>query len=453
MKKILAFLLALVMVCSMLAACGGNGNNAEVVEEEEGGLIKLTLWSTYTAISNNKLQALVAKFNAQSDKYEVQMEVGQNGSETRSKLAASTPEYYPSMFMGTNNCIAEYADSRYTAPIQQFIDADEDKWTEDILPTVRKFHSDAEGNLIGLPVGTSVKGYMVNTTVLDQMGYTLDDLTSFEAVAKIAQEAKAQDLIKYGYIPSGPNNISNMLLLQGVDLVDAGNGYDGQVTNCLYEEGETYDALYKYCEILAGMYETGAAMLNNSGADGGTSTFVNGQALFWATTSSFVYEFADIEMTFDWGFVPFRGIDDNAKYRDHVLAEGTSIFIGNTGNEAEMQGAYEFIKFLGQEENQLYWCTFRGYTPYLASILESDEWIMWRDENHPTEQLLEGPLMSEDMELRYPNLTVMSRIQSADSELQSYIGADPNPENIDGYIQKVAKAIQDAIDMENARNG
>ena len=281
MKKILAFLLALVMVCSMLAACGGNGNNAEVVEEEEGGLIKLTLWSTYTAISNNKLQALVAKFNAQSDKYEVQMEVGQNGSETRSKLAASTPEYYPSMFMGTNNCIAEYADSRYTAPIQQFIDADEDKWTEDILPTVRKFHSDAEGNLIGLPVGTSVKGYMVNTTVLDQMGYTLDDLTSFEAVAKIAQEAKAQDLIKYGYIPSGPNNISNMLLLQGVDLVDAGNGYDGQVTNCLYEEGETYDALYKYCEILAGMYETGAAMLNNSGADGGTSTFVNGQALFW----------------------------------------------------------------------------------------------------------------------------------------------------------------------------
>ena len=78
---------------------------------------------------------------------------------------------------------------------------------------------------------------------------------------------------------------------------------------------------------------------------------------------------------------------------------------------------------------------------------------MWRDENHPTEQLLEGPLMSEDMELRYPNLTVMSRIQSADSELQSYIGADPNPENIDGYIQKVAKAIQDAIDMENARNG
>ena len=449
MKKILAFLLALVMICSMLAACGGNS----AADQEEGGLIKLTLWSTYTAISNNKLQILVAKFNAQSDKYEVQMEVGQSGSETRSKLAASTPNYYPSLFMGTNNCIAEYAGSRYTAPIQPFLDADEDKWTEDILPTVKKSHSDKDGNLIGLPVGTSVKGYMVNTTILDQMGYTLDDLTSFEAVAKIANQAKEQGLIKYGYIPSGPGNISNMLLLQGVDLVDAGNGYDGKVTNCLYDEGATYDALYKYCQILAGMYQTGAAMINNNGADGGISTFVNGQALFWATTSSFVYEFADIEMTFDWGFVPFHGIDDNAKYSDQVLAEGTSIFIGNTGNEAEMQGAYEFIKFLGQEENQLFWCTFRGYTPYLTSILETEEWTTWRDENHPTEKMLEEPLKSEDVQLRYPNLTVMSRIQSADSEIQSYIAADPSTEKIDSYIQKAAKAIQDAIDMENARNG
>ena len=118
-----------------------------------------------------------------------------------------------------------------------------------------------------------------------------------------------------------------------------------------------------------------------------------------------------------------------------------------------MQGAYEFIKFLGEEENQLFWCTFRGYTPYLESILESAEWITWRDENHPTEAFLEDPLMSEDMTLRYPNLTVMSRIQSADSELQSYIAADTDPANIKGHIEKVAKSIQDAIDMENARNG
>ena len=87
-KRILAALLALIMVFG-LVACGNDtntdpsasDNGQAAVQEEEDGIIKLTLWSSYTAISNNKLQNLVAKFNAQSDKYEVTMEVGQSGSE------------------------------------------------------------------------------------------------------------------------------------------------------------------------------------------------------------------------------------------------------------------------------------------------------------------------------------------------------------------------------------
>lgn len=447
-KRLLAIIFALILVCTGLTACGTKGNDDS--SEDEGGKTKLTLWSSYTAQSNNKLAILVAKFNAQSEEYELTMEVGQSGSETRQKLAASTPEYYPSLFMGTNNANAEYAASRYTAPIQDFIDKDEDKWTEDILATVKREFSDEDGNLIGLPVGVSVKGYMVNMNFLEQTGYTLDDLTSFEKVAEVAQVAKAKDICKYGYIPSGQGNVTNMLLYQGVDVFDNNNGHDGDVTKCLYGEGETYKALYKYGEIYAGLYRTGAAMKNNGGADGGTSTFVNGQALFWATTSSFVYEFADLELGFEWAFVPFHGVDDNAKYKDMVLAEGTGIYIANTGNEKEMQGAYEFIKFLGSEESQLFWCTFRGYTPYKKSILESSEWIEWRDENHPTEALLEGPLQNESTELRYPNVSVMSRLLASDGEYLSLLSTNPDGD-IDAYIKQITKSLQEAVDMDNAR--
>lgn len=445
-KRLLAIVLVLVLACSMLTACGSKQED----NQSASGKMELSLWSTYTEASNVKMAELVAKFNAQSDKYEVRLEIGQSSSQNRQKLAASTPDYYPSLFMGTNNTIFEYAESKYTAPIQQFIDKDSDDWTADMLGAVRTGFSDLEGNLVGVPVGNSVKGYMVNIDYLAEAGYALEDMTTFEKIAEAAQTAKQKNVCQYGYIPSDGSNILNMLLYQGVDLFDAANGYDGDVTKCLYNEGETYTYLKKYCEILADLFKTEAAMKNSNGADGGISTFVNGKAMFWATTSSFVYEFADVDLGFEWAFIPFRGIDENAKNTDVVFAEGTGIFIGNTGDEAEMQGAYEFIKFLAEPENQIFWCTFRGYTPYTKEALESQEWITWRDENHPTAAALEAPLQNENMTLRFPNTTVISKVLTVNIELTSYIMSNPEG-NVDDYIKNAADSIQQSIDMVNAR--
>ena len=170
-KKLLSTILALVLVCSCLTACGGGAGEST----NSSGKIELSLWSTYTEASNLKLTELVQKFNAESDKYEVRMEIGQNASGNRQKLAASTQEYFPSLFMGTNNAIVEYAQSEYTMPIQQYIDKDSEDWTANILGAVRTGFSDDKGTLIGVPVGTSVKGYMVNVDYLTAAGYTLSE--------------------------------------------------------------------------------------------------------------------------------------------------------------------------------------------------------------------------------------------------------------------------------------
>ncbi len=445
-KKLLSTILVLVLACSCLTACGGGAGN----DTNSSGKKEITLWSTYTEASNLKMSELVAKFNAENDKYELRMEIGQSGSGNRQKLSASTQEYYPSLFMGTNNAIAEYAGSDYTMPIQQFVDKDSDDWTSNILSSVIDSYSDAEGNLIGLPVGVSVKGYMVNVDYLTAAGYTLEQMTSLEKIAEAAIAAKNKNVCQYGYIPAEGSNILNMLLYQGVNIFDKNDGYEGDVKKCLYGEGETYDALYKYCELLSDMFKVEAAMKNTNGADGGISTFVNGKAMFWATTSSFVYEFADVNMNFEWAFIPFKGIDDNAEYKDVVLAEGTGIFMGNTGDEEEMQGAYEFIKFLAKPENQIFWCTFRGYTPYTKEALESQEWITWRDANHPTEAALETLLNAEGTKLRYPNVTVMSKVLTVNQEIHSNIMSNPNGD-LKEYIKKAADSIQQSVDMVNAR--
>lgn len=445
-KRLLVTIFAFALACVGLTACGGSGDS----DVTASGKKVITMWSTYTEASNLKLTELVAKFNAQSDKYELKMEIGQSASPVRQKLSNSTQDNYPSLFMGTNNAIIEYAESAYTAPIQQFIDEDEDKWADGILATVKEAFSDTEGNLIGVPVGTSVKGYMVNLDYLTEAGYELEDITSFEKAAEIAQVAKAKDICQYGYIPADGSDIMNMLLYQGVNLFDKQDGYAGDATKCIYDEGDTNKVLYKYCQILSELYKTEAAMKNANGADGGTSAFINGKAMLWSTTSSFVYEFADVDMDFEWAFIPFKGVDDNAKNTDVVFAEGTAIFIGNTGDKEEMKGAYEVIKFFAKPENQIFWCTFRGYTPYTKEALTSQEWINWRDANHPYEAALEPLLDNANMKLRFPNVTIITQVLAVNKELTSYIAADPTGD-LNSYIKTAKDSLQRSLDMANAR--
>ena len=101
-------------------------------------------------------------------------------------------------------------------------------------------------------------------------------------------------------------------------------------------------------------------------------------------------------------------------------------------------------------ENQIFWCTFRGYTPYTKEALESQEWITWRDANHPTELALEAPLQDENMELRFPNVPLTTKLLTVNKELTSFIMTDPNGD-LDSYIKQTADSVNQSVKMLNAR--
>lgn len=448
-KKLLAGFLAVVIACTGLAGCANN-NDEEAAGKTEDGKIELTVWSSYTAATNAKFDELVKKFNQENTKYEVSVQTGQAASGNRQKLSTSTPEYYPSLFMGTNNAIYEYAEADYVAPIQDFIDKDSEDFTAGMLASVRASYSDTEGRLIGMPVGVSAKGYMVNLDVLEQTGYTLDDLTSFEKIAAAAQAAYDCGASEYGYIPADGSEVLDMLLYQGVAIFDNDNGHSGEITKSMYAEGDTNAALKKMAELYAGLVASGACMKNTQGQDKGTATFVSGRSLFWTCTSSFVYEIEDVNVDFDWAFIPFQGVDENAEHKGSVIAEGTSIFIANTGDEEEMQGAYEFLKFLARPENQIFWSTFRGYTPYTEEALTSEEWITWRDEHYPSEAKLEEQFKVVNTELRFPNATITNKLLDASFNIVTNIISDPSGD-LDTYIEDAADSLNKSIEILKLR--
>lgn len=449
-KRILALLMALVMACGVLTGCGGGASESggEGTANNSGDKIELSIWCIYTEAAVVKFQELIDKFNATSDKYHVTVDNAGSVTQIRQKLVTLQKEDYPAVFMGTNNALYEYSKADYVVPIQQYLDKDEEKWTDDMIDVVKKSYTDLEGNLIAGVMGVSAKGYFVNVDLLKKAGYTLDDVTSFEKIAEISQAAHDKGVCDKAYMAGDGNDILDMLTYQGVDILDSDNGFGGKTTKSLYTEGETNAALKKLLTLYKGMYDGGC--LKKAGFGGGRSPFVNGQAIFWACTNSYFYLIDGMDLGFEWAFVPHVGVDDNAKFKDDVLVEGTGLFIANSGDEEKMQGAYELIKFLSEPEPQLFWCTYRGYLPYTNEAANSEEWITWRDANFPSAQKISEGMINASSDMKFPYSKVLASMLNANDSLYGELELNGASE-IDRLIEEAGASIDKSIKITNMR--
>ncbi len=446
-KKLLSLMLVLVLIGSTLTGCGKSGGEAgEEGGETSTGRKEVVVWNTYGSNYHGKMVEMANQFNASQEEYTVTVE---QTTTVIQKMELLKQEDYPTVFTSRASYLGSLTEGTYVVPLQKFLDKDDDKWTDDIYESVRTTYSDLGGNMIGCPLGLSTRGFMVNTTILEKAGYTLEDITSFEKVTEIAQAAYDKGLCTYGYIWSDGIDIMDILTYQGVDLVDGGNGWDKKETKSLYNEGETYEALKKLLGLMAGMIESGAAAENIGEENGGKAPFVNGEALFWTCSNSYGYTLEGVS-DFEWSFVPFVGVDENAKWKNCALSEGSAFFIADTGDEKEMQGGYEFIKFMAEKEQMISWSTTGGYIPYTNEAAQDATWAAWKEEYFPSLTNIEEVVKNTSVDFRLPNTRVMEQILNTNLNIFSNIIADPTAD-LDTYIKEAADSINSAIEMKNLR--
>ncbi len=471
-------MIALIIAAALIAGCGGgNGTGSEepaskasdstgsaeasengAGEEDPGiihakrmddGKIELVFWMYYGDGSYDGLNNVVNMFNAQSDRYYLRMEYGGTGDNIKQRLRFLEAKDYPSLFTGAPNAIYEFANASHIVNLQEYLDKDPDKWSDDIFDVVKRSYCDTDGNMIGGCLGVSVKGWMVNVDMLEQAGYKLSDITSFEKVAEISQAAHDKGLCEYGYAPYYGYDILDILGYQGLDVLDNENGYADKPTKCLFDEGETGAALEKLMNTYARLQKGGAMYYSGSGTADST-LFINKQLVFWGCTNSFVYTLKDMSLGFRWAFVPLVGLDDSAEFKDAALAEGTGMFICNTGDREEMEGAYEVIKFFSQPEAQVSWCTYRGYVPYTNAAAGTDEWLNYQKEVFPSSKDLVDRMMKTPEALRIPYSAVTSSLVETCAQLVSNISSDPD-ENVKDLITEAAEKINSSIELINLR--
>lgn len=445
MKRMLSLIIVICM-CIGLCACGNKDKNPTGDEYVEGETIEIELWSTYGSLGNGFIDKLVDDFNTMQDEYYVSMLDNGTATEVRKKLAMLEQDKYPALFCGQPYTTALYAESDFVLPIQDLIDKDEEDWTSGLYTSVRNAYSDLNGDMMGWPLGVSSSGWWVNVDALKQAGYTLDDITSFEKAAEIAKALVNKGICEQGmsYLGTGVE-LMDMMTIQGLSYVDGENGHSGKMTKTVLLEGENYEGMKKAASIHANLINEGVAMKYGT-AVGGTCMplFNSGKlGLLYATNSWGHYIFAAAP-TFEYAFVPSTGIDENAKYKGNVLPEGTGLYICNTGNDRKTQGAYEFIKFISQPENQAYLCKGMGYIPYTTEAAQLEEYTTWASANLPSMLTLMDKMQNTSGELRSPYVAFGDEMLTVCTSLFGNLSYDPKGD-IEAYMDEANRVLETGL--------
>ena len=178
MKKFLVVVLALIMA---FAFCGAAMAAQEVV-----------FWNVLTGNGGELMQRWAEEFNASQSDYYINMTYSGSYEESLAKYQSTTKGNRPDVVMVSTEYVAFFADNPdYFVPVQKYIDEDNYDVT-DIMANLRASYSDSDGNMMCMPIGNTVVGFMYNNKVLKEHGIDIKDINSYEdlrdAVGKLKSE-------------------------------------------------------------------------------------------------------------------------------------------------------------------------------------------------------------------------------------------------------------------------
>ena len=250
-----------------------------------------------------------------------------------------------------------------TANLSSYINDDtvgmKDDIKNDFIPDFTKELSQwGENKVYGLPMTKSTEVLYVNKNLLEQLGYTTDDLKdlTFEKLAEISQKAYDElGIAGFGF-DSSSNAFISTLKEDGKDFVQM----DGKINI-------QNDWAKKFMQFFREKTQSGAFRV--VGEDKFLSgPFSNQKILsYQGSSAGFAHINNNDEFEIVVAEVPHSEGKDKA-----IIQQGASLFITNNVSAEQQYAAYEFIKFATNTENTAKFATSTGYLPVRKSAQDTD---------------------------------------------------------------------------------
>ncbi len=346
------------------------------------------------------MTTMAERFNASQD--DIVVDTSNQGASYQevyrkySSAASASSDQVPDVLYTEDTYIQSLAQSGNVLPAQVCMEADGYDMNQ-IAPVVRSnFTVD----------GQFVPGYAnVSTPILyynkshwaragldpDRPPRTLEEVYQAARAIKRAGVADKPFVLKIG-----SSYFKNWLNAVGVDMVNDGNGRDGQATEATFDTPEARDLM----EFLVRMNREGLLNLFSS-TEGGINHYLalaqqNSSMLIETSTASLTVAAAvggdvspelarqagidtssvNLEGVIP-GTAPFPGIEQPGQ----VIPGGGLFYILNSGSPAQQAAAWKFLRFMLQPENARQWTMVGAYLPILTSEANDPELNrFWRDD-------------------------------------------------------------------------
>lgn len=415
--------------------CAGVAN-AAMFSANVQAKTEVNFWYSGGTKPQQMMTKLIDEFNANQDEYLIKPALQGNYAETYQKLQAGLASKTAPELVLLDYTRSDAMHGRgLSRDMRAYMDEDFD--FDDFVGAFRQQVTAEDGTIIGIPAYGTTQVFYYNKQVLADNGFTEQDLSTWQGVAKVANKVTQRDdkgqTTFYGWEPMwGEQNLIDAALSNGAQVISD----DGKTV--LIDSPQWVEVWESFRQWI----HDDEIMRIHHGGQGWEYWYktiddvVKGRALGYTGSSGDQgdLDFTQLAATTQpgWGSNP------------SAPQAGTQVYMMPIGTDEEAaKGAFKFIEFYTNAKNTAEWSMFTGYIPVRMSVDSVAEYQAFTKANpHALVPLKQASFASKSF-LDPTNGKITDALKIAADQVQI--------QNVpaEKALQQAAKKAQRALDRAN----
>ncbi|MCI9070441.1 extracellular solute-binding protein [Clostridium sp.] len=363
-RRLLASLMTAILAVTALTGCSKDNSSNDNIVTELKEPVTIEMWHYMNGKQAEVLQSIVDDFNNSNTQGITVKALAQGSIPDLNKkvIAASQSNTLPAIVNVYPDAATGLINDNKVADLTPYVNNEtvgmKDAIKDDFIPDfIKELSQWGENKIYGLPMTKSTEVLYVNKNLLEQLGYTVEDLKDldFKKLAEISEKCQSQLGIPGFGFDSPSNAFISSLKEDGKDFVQL----DGKI-NVVNDWSKEFMQFFRN--------ETQKGAFRVPGEDKFLSGPFSNQKLLAYQGSSAGFAHINTNGAFEVAIVEVPHFEGKSKA---VIQQGASLFVTKDVPAEAQYAAYEFIKFATNTENTAKFSTATGYLPVRKSAQDS----------------------------------------------------------------------------------